>query len=77
MWSRSRAKVTAPAPAKYPGSGRLRLRNPDRLSVQSVGLMLVAFTLVMINKQRSQKTKFKLKMWQITQEARAEKEKYL
>ena len=27
-WSRSRAKVTAPAPAKYPGSGRLRLRNP-------------------------------------------------
>ena len=32
MWSRSRsrsrAKVTAPALAKYPGSGRLRLRNP-------------------------------------------------
>ena len=25
-WSRSRAKVTAPAPAEYPGSGRLRLR---------------------------------------------------
>ena len=27
-WSRSRAKVMAPAPAKYPGSGRLQLRNP-------------------------------------------------
>ena len=26
--SRSRAKVTAPDPAKYPGSGRLRLQNP-------------------------------------------------
>ena len=29
--SRSRAKVTAPAPAKYPGSGRLRLQNPGVL----------------------------------------------
>ena len=26
-WSRSGAKATAPAPAKYPGSWRLRLRN--------------------------------------------------
>ena len=27
-WSRSQAKVTAPAPDKYLGSGRLWLRNP-------------------------------------------------
>ena len=34
-WSRCRAKVTAPAPAKYPGSGRLRLWNSG-LNTQNI-----------------------------------------
>ena len=36
-WSRSRAKVTAPAPAKYPGSGRLRLRKSVSYSKNHFG----------------------------------------
>ena len=40
-WSRSRAKVTAPAPAKYPGSGRLRLRNPAGICNFSFSLIFI------------------------------------
>ena len=37
----SRAKLTAPAPAKFPGSVRLRLRNPACLSVLSLSFVIL------------------------------------
>ena len=53
--SRSRAKVMAPAlaPAKYPGSGRLRLRNPDFVCVQ---LYTHTFVLIERNFRRTTTT---------------------
>ena len=40
-WSWNRAKETAPAPAKYTSSGRLRLRNPDVTATTALYIMYI------------------------------------